>query len=163
MKQLTLTLFFVAALTGCGGGSSSGGGAPSPAPETPSVPDNSDKTEPPTALKMTDLTVADDFSYRTDLPVTLSIDIDQLDGTRSYISTYASYSQASNGELQPDLSTKLISASVINGSAELSFVAATEMDTILVEIWKMGEVSPSRQVIDLANQAQNNTISLNQL
>ncbi|WP_295891028.1 hypothetical protein [uncultured Vibrio sp.] len=160
MNNLNLALIssIVFSLVGCGGGGGGEGGSTStPSVSAPAASDSAtDSTVASAAIEqrsMNELSIPDGFSFNPIKDHSFDVDISNFSTQRAYVSVYGEYTEANDGSLQPDYSSRIASAPLTSGAAELKFCIADSQQLLLAEVWFYDGTDPL-QVVVSANQTQ---------
>lgn len=132
MNYYSIVLFtLLSFITACGGGS--GGEEAQPTAVVVS--------EPPPPLQTIDLTAPDNFAYQTSKIVTLSIQIDELSSTRSYVSVFSDYQINAQGSWVPDFDSRLVFEKLTTGNLNREIKLPNYIERVLIQVWTVGASS----------------------
>ena len=137
MKTKLPYFALIGLLTACGGGGGDGGGssagsADSGSPST--TPADVSTTEDDVTLRsMSDLSIADGFSFNPVMGHSLDVDISAYSTERAYVSVYGEYVENGDGSYSPNYNSRISSSSLDNGTVSLDFCVSEAQQYVLAE------------------------------
>lgn len=139
MKNLKLGMSLIVGLSlslgmvGCGGGGSSspGDGNQSPSASTP------EPSTPPSETSFTtaDIKAPEGLAFTSAFAMDLSVNLDQFQQQKAYISVYSDYRQSENNQWQINYNSRILGSSVNNGVFNKALTLPQHLEKVLVQVW----------------------------
>jgi len=146
-----ITIIMGLVLAACGGGDDDNNSPPPPAqtsiPEDDTTQNEEDATVPADSTTMQDLEVPDNFSYNPVSEGSLNVDISRFSSQRAHLSVYKEFVETSSGRYNPRYPSKVVSAPLDKGTANINFNVSDSQGDLLVEIWFYDGSDPIQKVI----------------
>lgn len=142
MKNMILTLISGLLVIGCGGGGS-GGGSSSASEASPAVEES--------VLAIDELNIPEGFDYDTLQTLTLEINLSDYDSERSFVSVYHDYSEQS---MTPVSTSKLVTSSLTNGQASLTFTVNESELPLIAKVIGLESGQSSQMVFEFTNSSE---------
>ncbi|MCW8335179.1 hypothetical protein J4N42_17910 [Vibrio sp. SCSIO 43135] len=157
MKTKLPYFALIGLLTACGGGGGDGGGssagsADSGSPST--TPADASTTEDDVTLRsMSDLSIADGFSFNPVMGHSLDVDISAYSTERAYVSVYGEYVENGDGSYSPNYNSRISSSSLDNGTVSLDFCVSEAQQYVLAEVWFYDGSAPIQEILDTSSMS----------
>lgn len=133
MKTILLLLGIIFTLSGCDGDNASG-----------STGGGSNRS----VVTFDQLIIPNGFNLRSSYPVMLDIALNTNEVM--YLNVYGRHTQARNGDVVADTSSRIIAGEIKDGQFKGKFTATSGLNSVLVEAWFLdGTRLPFRQVVQL--------------
>ncbi|UTW46930.1 hypothetical protein [Bacterioplanoides sp. SCSIO 12839] len=140
---LGLSLVLSLGLAGCGGGGSGGsstagdGGQPPSAPETSTPVTSIPEPETPsvTSLTTAEIEAPEGLTFTSAFAMDLSVNLEQYQQQKAYISVYSDYHQADNNQWQINYNSRILGSSVNNGVFNKALTLPQHLEKVLVQVW----------------------------
>lgn len=146
MKNLKLDMSLIVGLSislgmvGCGGGGSGGssaagnGGQPPSAPAT-STPEPSTPEPSVTPLTTAEIEAPEGLTFTSAFAMDLSVNLEQYQQQKAYVSVYSDYHQADNNQWQINYNSRILGSSVNNGVFNKALTLPQHLEKVLVQVW----------------------------
>lgn len=162
MKNLKLGMSLIVGLSlslglvGCGGGGSGGSSAAGEGGQPPSAPATS--TPEPSTPSVTPLTTAEieapeGLAFTSAFAMDLSVNLDQFQQQKAYISVYSDYRQSENNQWQINYNSRVLGSSVNNGVFNKALTLPQHLEKVLVQVWFYDtSIEPITREVTVAEQ-----------
>lgn len=149
MKNLKLGMSLIVGLSlslglaGCGGGGSGGssadgdGNQPPSAPETSTPETSIPEPETPSVKPLTtaDIEAPEGLTFTSAFAMDLSVNLEQYQQQKAYVSVYSDYHQADNNQWQINYNSRILGSSVNNGVFNKALTLPQHLEKVLVQVW----------------------------
>ena len=139
MKNLKLSMSLIVGLSlslglaGCGGGGSGGSSADGDGNQPPST---SVPQEPSvTPLTTAEIEAPEGLTFTSAFAMDLSVNLEQYQQQKAYVSVYSDYHQADNNQWQINYNSRILGSSVNNGVFNKALTLPQHLEKVLVQVW----------------------------